>query len=352
MWHGPTWIQKHHDDWPTWNVDILSKDIMDAILTENKGPKTLYEVSSLVDQPSPFEIKATDYSSMSRLLRVTAWANRFIHNTRIKKKQRDWFDVKELKKARKQWNLHVQFETRKCIINKCSSKDNIINSIGSQLDKDGIIRCHGRFKNAIDMPEETKKPIYLPKKEHWTTLLIKEFHKRLFHAGTSNTLSLMRYIYWIPQGRSAVKAVIYQSSVCRKYNGGPYKMPKLADWPKERINKAASFTYTGLDYIGPFYVKENKDKKVWVCIFTCVTVLAVHLEIVDDMTAEQFLMALQRFISRRNTPDTIILDNAPQFKLTKTTVDKAWQQSITHENVQRFTSDAGIKWKFITEFFP
>ena len=129
-------------------------------------------------------------------------------------------------------------------------------------------------------------------------------------------------------------------------------MPKLADWPKERINKAASFTYTGLDYIGPFYVKENKDKKVWVCIFTCVTVLAVHLEIVDDMTAEQFLMALQRFISRRNTPDTIILDNAPQFKLTKTTVDKAWQQSITHENVQRFTSDAGIKWKFITEFFP
>ena len=123
-------------------------------------------------------------------------------------------------------------------------------------------------------------------------------------------------------------------------------MPKLADWSKEKISKATPFMYTGLDYIGPFYVKENKEK-VWICIFTCVTVRAV-----DDMTAEQFLMTLRRFISRRNTPHTIILDNAPQFKLTKTRVDKAWQQSITHENMQRFTSDAGMKWKFIIEFSP
>ena len=202
------------------------------------------------------------------------------------------------------------------------------------------------------MPEETKKPIYLPKKEHWTTLLIKEFHERLFHAGISHMLSQMRYIYWIPQARATVKAVIYHCGVCRKYNGGPYKMPKLADWPKEKISKAAPFTYTGLDYTEPFHVKENKEKKVWICIFTCVTVRAVHLEIVDNTTAEQCLMALRRFISRRNTPHTIILDNTPQFKLTKTRVDKAWQQSITHENMQRFTSDAGMKWKFIIEFSP
>ena len=63
-------------------------------------------------------------------------------------------------------------------------------------------------------------------------------------------------------------------------------------------------------------------------------------------------MALQIFISPKNTPDTIILDYAPQFKLTKRTVDKVWQQSVTHENMHRFTSDAGIKWKFIIEFSP
>ena len=40
----------------------------------------------------------------------------------------------------------------------------------------------------------------------------------------------------------------------------PYKMPKLADWPKEKINKAESFTYTELDYIGPFTSKIEKRR--------------------------------------------------------------------------------------------
>ena len=123
----------------------------------------------------------------------------------------------------------------------------------------------------------------MPKKEHWTTLMIEAVHKQLFQAGASHTLSQMRYIYWIPQVQATVKAVIYK---CGVYNGGPYKMPKLADWPKEKISKAAPFIYTGLDYIGPFYIKENKEKKVWICIFKCVTVRTVHFQIVDDMTAE------------------------------------------------------------------
>ena len=43
-WHGPTWIQNDHNDWSTWNGNILSKDAMDAISTRNKGPKILFEV--------------------------------------------------------------------------------------------------------------------------------------------------------------------------------------------------------------------------------------------------------------------------------------------------------------------
>ena len=57
-------------------------------------------------------------------------------------------------------------------------------------------------------------------------------------------------------------------------------------------------------------------------MFVFVAVRAVYLELVDGMAAEQFLMALRKFISRRVTLKKIILDNASQFKLTKTTIHK------------------------------
>ena len=100
--------------------------------------------------------------------------------------------------------------------------------------------------------------------------------------------------------------------------------------------RSAPFNQTGLDYFGPLYVKlENREKKkVWVCLFTCVVVRAVHLEIVDDLTPEEFLMALRRFITRRGNPGEIISDNAAQFKLSKSTTDVAWQKVIKNPYLQ------------------
>ena len=71
-------------------------------------------------------------------------------------------------------------------------------------------------------------------------------------------------------------------------------MPLMSPWPKNKLTRSAPFKHTGLDYFGPLYVKlQNQEKKkVWVCLFTCVVVRAVHLEIVDDLTAEEFLLAL------------------------------------------------------------
>ena len=78
-------------------------------------------------------------------------------------------------------------------------------------------------------------------------------------------------------------------------------MPKIPPQPKERVTEAVPFEHTGLDYFGPLYVKcyshtpeqtngEYVCKKVWVCLFTCMVTRAVHLEIIDDMSADQFLL--------------------------------------------------------------
>ena len=73
-------------------------------------------------------------------------------------------------------------------------------------------------------------------------------------------------------------------------------------------------------------------------------VRAVHLEIVDDRTAKEFLLAFRRFIAKRGNPSEIISDNTAQFKLSKPTIDVAWQKVIKDPSMQSYISNQGIKW--------
>ena len=175
-------------------------------------------------------------------------------------------------------------------------------------------------------------PVLLPKKAYFTTLLIKDVHNQNLHAGISRTLAQIRSKYWLPQGRAQVKQELKSSKsssqaeclTCIKHQGGPYKVKPMALWPKIKFNESSAFTHIGLDYFGPLYVKNGTIRsKAWVCIFTCIAVRAIHLELVEDVTAAQFLDCQRRFIVRRGKPDEIISDNAPQFKVAKNAIDLA-----------------------------
>ena len=139
----------------------------------------------------------------------------------------------------------------------------------------------------------------------------------------------------------------------KKNQGGPFKLPSMSPWPRKKVEKSAPFTYTGLDYFGPLYIQAGSSKKkVWVCLFTCVPVRAIHLELVKNLTAEQFLLALRRFIARRGKPTQLILDNAPQFKLAKTAITKAWKETVSNHELQSNTANQGIEWNFIVVLAP
>ena len=68
----------------------------------------------------------------------------------------------------------------------------------------------------------------------------------------------------------------------RRWDGGPYKMPTIPPLPAARDTRSFPFTETGLDYLGPLYIKDEstEEKKVWVCLFTCLRLRAIHLELV------------------------------------------------------------------------
>ena len=53
----------------------------------------------------------------------------------------------------------------------------------------------------------------------------------------------------------------------------------MPPWPRQRVLESLPFQFTGLDYLGPVFVKEDKViANRWMYLFTCLAVHAVHLE--------------------------------------------------------------------------
>lgn len=206
-------------------------------------------------------------------------------------------------------------------------------------DQDGIIWCKGRFKNS-SLTDDQKEPILLPTKTEFTKRVIIDLHKQHYHVGVSHTLSLLRKKFWVPHGKSTVQKVLRKCTQCVKYGGGPFKLPGMPDLPTERVRLSLLFAFVGLDYFGPLFVGNGTKEKRWVCLFTCLTIRAIHLEVVKDLSAEECLLAIRRLVAVRGLPILIVSDNASQFKLTSDVL----------------TSDYCIKndlrWKFIPELAP
>ena len=77
------------------------------------------------------------------------------------------------------------------------NKKDYKNQLGIQLHEDGLLRRHGRMVRA-ELPPDAVYSILLPKRSHFTSLLIKEYHQKLFVSGVSHTLAQLRNEYWIP----------------------------------------------------------------------------------------------------------------------------------------------------------
>ncbi|XP_069170811.1 uncharacterized protein [Procambarus clarkii] len=147
------------------------------------------------------------------------------------------------------------------------------------------------------------------------------------HGGVPDALTDLRQQFWLPQGRQTVKFIIKSCVVCRRYDARvcPYIGPPPL--PKQRVVHLRLFEATGVDYTGTLTLTGTKDKvsvKEYICLFTCDTTRAVHLEVTPNMSAEAFLQAFHRFAARRSCPKLMISDNESNLVAGKAYLRDVW----------------------------
>ncbi|XP_032229425.2 uncharacterized protein LOC5505143 [Nematostella vectensis] len=155
------------------------------------------------------------------------------------------------------------------------------------IDEDGLMRVGSRLTRT-SLPYDQVYPVLLPAKDHISTLIMREMHQMTNHAGRERTLSESRAKYWILRGRNRANKITRKCVTCREQKQPPHTT-MMADLPKERLQLVSPpFNVTGVDLFGPFRLKYGRKQsiKAWGAIFTCATVRAVHLKIVENTSAE------------------------------------------------------------------
>jgi len=86
--------------------------------------------------------------------------------------------------------------------------------------------------------------------------------------------------------------------------------------------------------------------KHYVCVFSYLATRALHLEVAFLLNTSSFLLALQRFMSRRGKPETLVSDNGTNFVGANRLLREGVQRMQADRDLQRKQAISNINWKF------
>ena len=343
---GPIWLSESQGIIPDMDEEEPPEECLKEM--KCKGDHTTHLVHSLLlDNKSTSEavIKCEDFSTLDRLLRVTAHVIKFLETLKARSRHLDTTTEKsltgaDLEKAELYWIKLVQYSLQG---DKRFSMWK--QQFGLFLDESGVWRCGGRLSYA-DLPQVSKHPILLDATHHFATLVVVKCHDRVMHNGVSETLNELRSKYWIVRGRSFVKKILHKCLLCKRMEGQHYRTKPSPPLPQYRVRQAHPFSSCGLDYAGPLYTRDTN--KVWICLFTCCATRAIHLELVQDMTAKAFLLCFKRFTARRGVPSRVVHDNSQTFK----SGNRLIVEILDCSEVIEYFSGMHVQWEYNLEKAP
>ena len=164
--------------------------------------------------------------------------------------------------------------------------------------EDGYLVVEEKLQKAQAIPYRARHPKIIDSRHELAQLIIDEMHRCDYHPPTEYLLNQIRQEYWIIHGQQAVCSAKFKCSYCYCQIVKPLKQ-KMGNLPECLLEVGMVFRNTGVDFVGPMLVKEKRSEvKVYGCLFVCncMSTRACHLELVDDISTDHFIMALKRFI--------------------------------------------------------
>ncbi|XP_023247545.1 uncharacterized protein LOC111643638 [Copidosoma floridanum] len=231
-----------------------------------------------------------------------------------------------------------------------------LTSLAAFLDADGVLRVGGRLDHS-SLSYEEKHPPILSGTSPLARLVVSWAHARALHGRYRVTSAYVSRRAWILGGPRQIKAYIRGCVICARLQARSSSQ-LMAPLPASRVTPSRAFGRTGVDYAGPFSVLTSKGRgirttKGYIAVFVCMTTKAVHLELVGDLSAANFLGALTRFTGRRGRPSELWSVNATCFRRADLELREALQGAeFNWDLVAGTLASQGVFWQFIPPGAP
>ena len=194
-----------------------------------------------------------------------------------------------------------------------------------------------------------KAPEILNSKEAIIKLFIQKGHEICMHLGVEYTRNYIQQRCYIIGFCESLRSLAFsvEGFECRRLRALGLR-PPMADLPEVRFQDSsmpAVFTNVGLDYLGPFAVMHrDKEVKTYICLFTCLFMRAIHLEIAENLSTEKCITAIRRFISGRGQPRVLMSHNATNFLGSRRQLRRKPLQ-LDHDFIRNNLLNQSIEWK-------
>ncbi|XP_011687496.1 PREDICTED: uncharacterized protein LOC105449814 [Wasmannia auropunctata] len=191
-----------------------------------------------------------------------------------------------------------------------------LNSLNPFFDSEGLLRVGGRLRNS-EFSNDKKHSVVLLANHRFTKLLLMEEHIRLLHAAPQALLASIREQFWIIGGRNLAKKVVHECVKCFR-NRPQQTQALMGELPKSRVSVAQSFHATGIDYGGPFLIKDKKGRG---------------------------------YVSRRGKPAHVYSDNGTNFVGANRELNDPARFLLKEQtSLSECINDIGINWHFIPAY--